>query len=78
MYNVFQTPIFGIVISVLFFCFSTGLSKKIKNPLLNPLLITIFSIILFLLIFDIDYKNRCRCNKLLFKPNNNSFSSSTL
>lgn len=57
MYNVFQTPIFGIVISVLFFCFSTSLSKKIKNPLLNPLLITIFSIILFLLIFDIDYKN---------------------
>ena len=48
MYNVFQTPIFGIVISVLFFCFSTSLSKKIKNPLLNPLLITIFSINYFL------------------------------
>ena len=57
MYNVLETPIFGIVLSVLFFSISISISKKFKNPLLNPLLLTLLMIISLLLIFNIPYDN---------------------
>lgn len=57
MYNVLETPIFGIVVSVLFFSLSVNISKKFKNPLLNPLLLTLLMIISLLLIFNINYDN---------------------
>jgi predicted murein hydrolase (TIGR00659 family) len=57
MYNVLQTPIFGIVITILFFNVSLYINKKAKTPLLNPLLLSIIGIILFLKITNIPYEN---------------------
>lgn len=47
---------FGIVISLLAFECGLYISKKLKFPLFNPLLIAIISIITFLLVFNIDYE----------------------
>lgn len=57
MYNVLNTPIFGIVLTVLFFNLGIYLHRKTKNPLFNPLLIAIIAIILFLNIFKIPYES---------------------
>lgn len=47
---------FGITISLLAFECGLYISKKLKFPLFNPLLIAIISIITFLLVFNIDYE----------------------
>ena len=57
MYNVLNTPIFGIVLTVLFFNISVYIQKKTKNPAFNPLLISILAIIVCLNIFKIPYEN---------------------
>lgn len=56
---IFQSPLFGVIISV--FAFKIGLSvqKKLKTPLANPLAIAVILIIAFLNVFKIpleDYK----------------------
>lgn len=50
-----DNPIFGLVITILVFKFSQSLNKKIKMPLLNPVLISIVIIISILSFFDISY-----------------------
>ncbi len=57
MYNVLNTPIFGILLTVLFFNLSVYIQKKTKNPAFNPLLISILGIIICLNIFKIPYEN---------------------
>ena len=57
MYNVLNTPIFGILLTVLFFNLSVYIQKKTKNPVFNPLLISILGIIICLNIFKIPYEN---------------------
>lgn len=57
MYNVLDTPIFGIVLTVLFFNIAVYIQKKTKNPAFNPLLISILGIIVCLNIFKIPYEN---------------------
>ncbi|MBP3929742.1 MAG: LrgB family protein [Peptostreptococcaceae bacterium] len=57
MYNVLKTPIFGIVLTILFFNIGIYIKNKLKSPVLNPLLVAIVGIILFLSIFNIDYKD---------------------
>lgn len=47
---------FGIVISLLAFEGGLYISRKTKFPLLNPLLIAILSIIIFLTVFNIDFE----------------------
>lgn len=56
MYNVLDTPIFGIVITIVFFNLGVYIQKKTKNPLFNPLLIAIITIIVFLGITKIPYE----------------------
>lgn len=56
MYNVLGTPIFGIVITIVFFNLGVYIQKKTKNPLFNPLLIAIITIIVFLGITKIPYE----------------------
>ncbi len=46
---------FGVVISILTYEFGMFLKKKWKLAIFNPLLISIIAVILFLLIFDVDY-----------------------
>lgn len=54
MIELLQTPLFGIVISILAYEIGLFIYKKTKFPLFNPLLIAIILIIGFLLIFRID------------------------
>ncbi|SCG97003.1 MULTISPECIES: LrgB family protein [unclassified Romboutsia] len=56
MYNVLDTPIFGIVITIVFFNLGVYIQKKTKNPVFNPLLIAIITIIAFLGITKIPYE----------------------
>lgn len=57
MYNVLETPLFGIILTILFFNISVYINKKTQNPILNPLLVTIIGIILFLNITKIPYES---------------------
>ncbi|SES95715.1 TIGR00659 family protein [Natronincola peptidivorans] len=55
-----NTPYFGIVLSILFFELGLYIYKKSKLSFLNPLLISITGVVIFLMIFNIDtaYYNR--------------------
>lgn len=57
MYNVFDTEIFGIVLTIIFFNIGVYIQKKSKQAIFNPLLISIIGIILFLIITKIPYEN---------------------
>lgn len=57
MYNVLQTPIFGIVVSILFFSMGVYIQKKTKLAICNPLLIAILGIIIFLKVSHISYES---------------------
>lgn len=57
MYNLFNTEIFGIVLTIIFFNIGVYIQKKTKNPIFNPLLISIVGIILFLTITKTPYKS---------------------
>lgn len=57
MYNVFNTEVFGVIITILFFNIGIYIQKKTKNPIFNPLLIAILGIILFLSITNIPYES---------------------
>ncbi|GAA0712508.1 LrgB family protein [Paraclostridium ghonii] len=57
MYNVLQTPIFGIVVSILFFSMGVYIQKKTNLAICNPLLIAILGIIIFLKVSHISYES---------------------
>ena len=57
MYNVFDTEIFGVILTILFFNIGIYIQKKTKKPIFNPLLIAILGIILFLSITNIPYES---------------------
>ncbi|WP_343101785.1 LrgB family protein [Romboutsia sp. MSSM.1001216sp_RTP31141st1_G3_RTP31141_220114] len=57
MYNVLNTPIFGIVITIIFFNIGLYIQRKTKSALMNPLLIAIVGIILLLNITKIPYES---------------------
>lgn len=57
MYNVFDTEIFGIILTILFFNIGIYIQKKTNKPIFNPLLIAILGIILFLSITRIPYES---------------------
>jgi predicted murein hydrolase (TIGR00659 family) len=51
----FNSWVFGISISILGYQLGLFLKKKFKSPLFNPLLISILAIMLFLVVFHVDY-----------------------
>lgn len=57
MYNVLETPIFGIVLTVVAFEIGIFIAKKTKNPFLNPLVTSLLMILAFLIITKIPYDN---------------------
>lgn len=57
MYNVFDTEIFGLILTILFFNIGIYIQKITKKPIFNPLLIAILGIILFLSITKIPYES---------------------
>ena len=48
---------FGVVLSLGAFLLGRALQKRFKHPLCNPLLIAVVLVILFLLVFDVDYES---------------------
>lgn len=57
MYNILETPLFGVILTILFFNIAVFINKKTKNPILNPLLVAIIGIIIFLNISNIPYES---------------------
>lgn len=55
----------GVVISLLAYQIGTFLRNKTKKSIFNPLLISIILVIIFLLLFDIDYENYNQSAKYL-------------
>ncbi len=57
MKDLFQSPLFGIVLCIV--CFEVGLwvNKKLKTPLANPLLIAIAMVIIILNVFHIPLED---------------------
>lgn len=49
-----DTPLFGFTISIIIYFISVFISKRLRMPLLNPLLLSIAAIIFMLKTFDID------------------------
>jgi len=56
MIEIFDTPMFGIIISIVAFEIGLIINRKTKLSILNPLIIAVGLIIAFLSIFDIDYE----------------------
>ena len=57
MYNVFDTEIFGVILTILFFNIGIYIQKKTNKPIFNQLLVAILGIILFLSITKIPYES---------------------
>ncbi len=57
MSNIVTNPLFGIVLTVFSFYLAGGISKKIKTPLANPLLIATIICIIILKTFKISYED---------------------
>ncbi|MCI6277369.1 MAG: LrgB family protein [Clostridium sp.] len=54
---ILNSPLFGIVLSILAFEIGLYINKKLKSPIFNPLLIAIALIILFLSVFHIPLES---------------------
>ena len=56
MKEFFSLPIFGVFITLLAFFIAQKIRLKIRHPFLNPVLVAIAIIMIFLLGFDIDFE----------------------
>ncbi len=66
MNNIFlNSATLGVVISLLAYYLGVFLKNKTKKPFVNPLLISIVLVIVFLLVFDIDYESYNQSAKYL-------------
>ncbi|MDK2934909.1 MAG: hypothetical protein PWP27_2719, partial [Clostridiales bacterium] len=54
MSELLDTPLFGVIISIIAFEIGLYVNRKTKLSLLNPLLVSILLIVVFLLKFDIS------------------------
>lgn len=57
MIGYLDTPLFGVTLTVIVFVISSFVYKKIKSPLLNPILTSIIFIIWFLQYFNIEIES---------------------
>ena len=56
MENILNSQSFGIVVTIIFFNIGIYLNKKLKSPIVNPLLVAICGIIVFLKMLNIEYE----------------------
>ncbi len=66
-----ESHYFGLIISLLSYLLGTCLKKKFKNPIFNPLLVSIVLTIITLIVFKIDYstyKNSANILSYLLTP----------
>lgn len=57
MSSVFKSPLFGISLTIIAFIIGTLLSKKIKSPLVNPLIVATILCVTVMKVFGISYKD---------------------
>ena len=72
MYNVFDTEIFGVILTILFFNIGIYIQKKTNKPIFNPLLIAILGIILFLIFLCIGVLTSMAIDKYLPETKENT------
>ncbi|SNT10212.1 TIGR00659 family protein [Anaerovirgula multivorans] len=65
MIDFLDTPYFGILLSIIFFQLGLLIYKKTKISMLNPLLIAIGGVIVFLLAFNIDVSHYSKGGDLI-------------
>lgn len=65
MREFFHLPVFGVFLTLLTYFFAVRLKKKWNYLLLNPVLLSIAMIIIFLLIFRIDFETYNRGGKYI-------------
>lgn len=51
-----KSAYFGVLISLASYCFGIFLRKKLKSPVINPLLISVIITIAVILLFDLDHE----------------------
>ncbi|MBU3145950.1 LrgB family protein [Clostridium sp. CF012] len=81
MKELLATPIFGIMLSLIAFEIGYFIYNKTKFSLLNPLLIAITLVIVFLLKFNIkleDYNNGAQLISFFLGPFNKNYSFTIL
>lgn len=52
-----NSPYFGIILSILFFEIGLWVNRKTKISILNPLLIAVIGVLLFLTVFNIEFES---------------------
>ncbi|MDD3141995.1 MAG: LrgB family protein [Lachnospiraceae bacterium] len=57
MSSIFKSPLFGISLTIIAFVIGTLLSKKIKSPLVNPLIVATILCVTVMKVFGISYKD---------------------
>ena len=57
MREIFETPYFGVALSIIAFWIGVKLNRKLKTPVCNPLIIAIVLVSAVLLIFRIPYES---------------------
>ena len=57
MSEIFESPYFGVALSVIAFWIGVKLNRKLKTPVCNPLIIAIVLVSAVLLIFRIPYES---------------------
>lgn len=57
MMEYIDTPLFGVTLTIIVFCIANFIYKKIKNPLANPIAVSIIFIIWFLGYFNISIES---------------------
>lgn len=57
MMEYIDTPLFGVTLTIIVFCIASFIYKKIKNPLANPIAVSIIFIIWFLRYFNISIES---------------------
>lgn len=57
MSEIFESPYFGVALSVIAFWIGVNLNKKLKTPVCNPLIVAIVIVSAVLLVFRIPYES---------------------
>lgn len=65
MIQYFESPLFGVTITIIVFFFSRYINQKTKMAIFNPILISTAIIIIFLMKFNIDYETYSKGGSLI-------------
>jgi putative effector of murein hydrolase len=63
--KMFETPLFGITLTLVTYLLSQKLYRRVGKVWANPVLVSIVSIILLLQLFDLEYRDYARGGDVL-------------